>query len=88
VDRKINNHFIFNMSSEDHKTFASPTLDEKPHGRQQIDQYLAMRNEKIQQSVLYNTFHQLNCERMRQVSETFKREQLSKLKHTGFPFPH
>lgn len=25
VDKKINNHFIFNMSSEDYKTFGNPS---------------------------------------------------------------
>lgn len=41
------------------------------------------RNEKVMQSVLFNTFHQLNVERMRQVSETLKKEQLAKAKNTN-----
>ena len=74
VDKKINNHFIFNMSSEDYKTFKTP--DEKPISKiakEQIEEYLEKRNQKISQSVLYNTFHQLNEERLKQINETFKK---------------
>jgi hypothetical protein len=41
VDKKINNHFIFNMSSEDYKTFNSH--DEKPVSsavKEQIKEYM------------------------------------------------
>lgn len=73
VDKKINNHFIFNMSSEDYKNFKG--TDEKPistAAKDQIEEYLHKHNKKISQSVLYNTFHQLNEERLKQVNETFK----------------
>lgn len=69
VDKKINNHFIFNMSSEDYKTFNS--VEEKPAKKAakiQIEEFLEKRKEKISQSILFNTFHQLNCERMKLVS--------------------
>lgn len=74
VDRKINNHFVFNMSSEDYKTFGSPELP-KP-SRALLEEYLDKRRARVEQSVLYSTFHQLNSQRLRQLNATIEGEKI------------
>lgn len=76
MDRKINNHFVFNMSSEDYKAFGSPEPARPSRGL--LEEYLERRNARLEQSVLYNTFHQLNSGRLRQVSATIEGEKIKR----------
>ena len=66
VNKNINNHFIYNMSSEDRKVLSGLGNKQKI-GQQTLERFMSRRKAKISGSVLSSTFSDMNKEKIKEV---------------------
>ena len=70
LDKKINNHFMYHMSSEDKKVLCSQGY--RQSNRSSLDKYFEKQQQKVNQSVLYSTFHAQQQVKADQISKMFR----------------
>ena len=75
VNRNIHNHFMFNMSSEDHKTFGQPPAKTTKDNYSGIEGYLEREQARVSQSVLYETFCK---EKISEVNNTIESQKMGR----------
>ena len=76
LDKKINNHFMYHMSSEDKKVLCGQGYKQSPETRSSLDRYFERQKQKVTQSVLYSTFHMQQEDKTKQITKVFHNERM------------